>query len=425
MAEDTETKKDIELELPLGDNDSKKDTSTVKDPDNKPDVTGSGVDKPEDTTTNDTTKTDDKPEDVETVVEIDGESYSIDDNGNAVKDGKVVYTKEQLDSFEEATKEVDENTATIEDLEKITGIEIKDENGNPVRHEMTVEGLAEREIAIKRLGEAEGFQKGFTKFLQDNPDVAEIINYKQRFGTIEGFNNTIDYSTVSLSDKEDELYNLIVTAEIHKGTNPERAKRIAEHSKADGTLKDDAKDSLDYLKRAQEVEISNRRKLEEAALQEEIEKESNFYGVTYDVENGSVKVLDVENSIYDSVVKKGVVNGYQIPLEGLKVKTDKGVKQFSRQDIFDYLAKPVYEENGVYYTQAQIDEIRRVSNPQEYAFRCILNLVGSPDQLVKEAINKDKIQTIKKLSTKKPVSKGGSVNTKITTGKPTLELPIK
>ena len=164
MEEDTETKKDIELELPLGDNDSKKDTSTVKDPDNKPDVTGNGVDKPEDTTTNDITKTDDKPEDVETVVEIDGESYSIDDNGNAVKDGKVVYTKEQLDSFEEATKEVDENTATIEDLEKITGIEIKDENGNPVRHEMTVEGLAEREIAIKRLGEAEGFQKGFRLF---------------------------------------------------------------------------------------------------------------------------------------------------------------------------------------------------------------------------------------------------------------------
>lgn len=106
MAEDTKNKKDIELELPLGDNDSKKDTSTIKDPDNKPDVTGSGVDKPEDTTTDDTTKTDDKPEDVETVVEIDGESYSIDDNGNAVKDGKVVYTKEQLDSLKKQLKKL-------------------------------------------------------------------------------------------------------------------------------------------------------------------------------------------------------------------------------------------------------------------------------------------------------------------------------
>ena len=138
-------------------------------------------------------------------VEIDGTLYTLDDNGNAVDDnGEIKFTKEQIDAMS------DENANElagdyIEAISKASGIVIKDEKGEPVKFEPTIEGFAKREAAVKALGEREGFAKGFNEFLANNPDIAALVEYKSKFGTIEGYSANVDYSKVEIKDDDNLL----------------------------------------------------------------------------------------------------------------------------------------------------------------------------------------------------------------------------
>lgn len=149
-------------------------------------------------------------------VEIDGTLYTLDDNGNAVDDnGEIKFTKEQIDAMsDEGANELDGDY--IEAISKASGIVIKDEKGELVKFEPTIEGFAKREAAVKALGEREGFAKGFNEFLANNPDIAALVEYKSKFGTIEGYSANIDYSKVEIKDDDNLLADLIYKAEIQK-----------------------------------------------------------------------------------------------------------------------------------------------------------------------------------------------------------------
>lgn len=149
-------------------------------------------------------------------VEIDGTLYTLDDNGNAVDDnGEIKFTKEQIDAMsDEEPNELDGDY--IEAISKASGIVIKDEKGEPVKFEPTIEGFAKREAAVKALGEREGFAKGFNEFLANNPDIAALVEYKSKFGTIEGYSANVDYSKVEIKDDDNLLADLIYKAEIQK-----------------------------------------------------------------------------------------------------------------------------------------------------------------------------------------------------------------
>lgn len=149
-------------------------------------------------------------------IEIDGTLYTLDDNGNAVDDnGEIKFTKEQIDAMsDEGANELDGDY--IEAISKASGIVIKDEKGELVKFEPTIEGFAKREAAVKALGEREGFAKGFNEFLANNPDIAALVEYKSKFGTIEGYSANVDYSKVEIKDDDNLLADLIYKAEIQK-----------------------------------------------------------------------------------------------------------------------------------------------------------------------------------------------------------------
>lgn len=149
-------------------------------------------------------------------VEIDGTLYTLDDNGNAVDDnGEIKFTKEQIDTMsDEEPNELDGDY--IEAISKASGIVIKDEKGELVKFEPTIEGFAKREAAVKALGEREGFAKGFNEFLANNPDIAALVEYKSKFGTIEGYSANVDYSKIEIKDDDNLLADLIYKAEIQK-----------------------------------------------------------------------------------------------------------------------------------------------------------------------------------------------------------------
>lgn len=338
-------------------------------------------------------------------VEIDGVIYSIDKDGNALDEqGQIKFTKTELDTFDEDKTSVDDgNDFDISEISKLSGINILDDTGKEVHFDFTIEDLAKRESMIKELGETEGFSKGFNKFLVENPDIADIINYKANYGTIEGYSNNIDYNKVEIKD-DDEIanYQLIYTAEIQRGKTPAEAKRYSDFCKANKSLKEDANNALTYLKNSQNFKIENIKKQQEAQILAQIEQEEKYFGIRYD-ENKEIP-LNIQGSIYDIVVSKGKLGNFTIPETGITINTSKGAKQLSRRDIFDYISRPVKEINGQIFTQAQLDEIERMSKPEEWILRCISNLNGGIEQLVRNTVTSQQTEIIKKLKIKKKVN---------------------
>lgn len=326
--------------------------------------------------------------------------YDLDADGNAVKDGEIVYTKAQLDEF---AAEIQEETIDVSAISAISGLTPVNTDGTPKKYEMTVEGLAQRDADIAELAKRQAESEAINNFFRTNPDIYQAALYKQTYGSLEGFANHVDWTTMTLEDKsDDQLEAVIRSAEKRKGTSDAQIERIIRFSKADKVLAETAKESLDYLANAQrrEIEAANaRQEAEYQAAQEALDK---AYGITYD-ENGKAKVLNVPDSLYDKIVNKGTIGGLAIPTAGVK-RTVNGKEQIlSRKDIVKYLTAPVVEVNGDFYTQAQKDVFDMLADNETFAMVALRNLLGADiSQLAAASIRQEAVRRLNITSSGKP-----------------------
>ena len=360
------------------------------------------------------------------VLEIDGKdsTFNLNENGDVLnEDGTVLYTAAQLAEFSTGDDNNDNVPNQLESIVALSGVKILNPDGTEKKYEDTVEGFAQREVDVKKLGYEEGTNKALTLFFESNPEFKSMYDYKRVNGSLENYNNFVDYSKVELTaDNEAACMQMIIDAEVAKGTSKERAERIANFSKADNTLLIDAKESQEFLVGSQKKAIEAADAAEAAAIQEEIAKEEQYYGISYD-DKGAEKILNVEGSIYDMVVTKGTIGNITIPKEGLLVKQANGTaKQFSRREIFDYIHKPIVEIGGAYYSQAQVDEYQRTTKADELVATYIRNLVGGDmKELIRTAKLKDKADEVRKIVIKTTSS---SVNPRDKSGGQRIILPV-
>ena len=323
--------------------------------------------------------------------------YDLDADGNAVKDGEIVYTKAQLDEFAAA------ETIDVSAISAISGLTPVNADGTPKQYEMTVEGLAQRDADIAELAKRQAESEAINNFFRTNPDIYQAALYKQTYGSLEGFANHVDWTTMTLEDKSDDLLEAVIrSAEKRKGTSDAQIERIIRFSKADKVLAETAKESLDYLANAQrrEIEVANaRQEAEYQAAQEALDK---AYGITYD-ENGKAKVLNVPDSLYDKIVNKGIIGGLAIPTAGVK-RTVNGKEQIlSRKDIVKYLTAPVVEVNDDFYTQAQKDVFDMLADNETFAMVALRNLLGADiSQLAAASIRQEAVRRLNITSSGKP-----------------------
>lgn len=345
------------------------------------------------------------------VVGEDGNSveYTLSETGDAVDaNGKVVYTAAQLAEF--AADDDEPGVASIEDISKVSGITVTDDKGKPKIYENSIEGFAQREVDIKAIGYEEGVQKAISEFFASNPEFESMYNYKRTYGTLANYSDYVDYSKVTLAkDNEQQLIDVIVKAELAKGTSPERAMKLANFSKADGTLVADAEDSLKFLVKSQETDRNKAIQREQEAAAKALQDEYNYYGIGYD-KDGKEVVLNVDNSVYDIVVNKGIIGNIMLPKDGITVKDTSGTaKHLTRRQVFDYIYTPVAEIDGELYSQAQIDEYKRLSSKDELIKTYVRNLLGGDvSQLVEVSKRKDNANTIRTFRAKVKQSAQGS-----------------
>lgn len=327
--------------------------------------------------------------------------YDLDADGNAVKDGEIVYTKAQLDEF--ATAETQEETIDVSAISAISGLTPVNADGTPKQYEMTVEGLAQRDADIAEIARHQAESEAINNFFRTNPDIYQAALYKQTYGSLEGFANHVDWTTMTLEDKsDDQLEAVIRSAEKRKGTSDAQIERIIRFSKADKVLNETAKESLDYLAANQKREIEEATARQEAQWKAEQDELDKAYGITYD-DHGKAKVLNVPDSLYDKIVNKGTIGGLTIPTAGVK-RTVNGKEQIlTRKDLVKYLTAPVVEIGDSLYTQAQKDVFDMLADNETFAMIALRNLLGTDiSQLAAASIRQEAVRRLNITSSGKP-----------------------
>ena len=333
--------------------------------------------------------------------------YELDAEGNAVKDGQIVYTKAQLDEF--AAAEQQEETIDVSAISAISGLTPVNADGTPKQYDMTVEGLAQRDADIAEIARHQAESEAITNFFRANPDIHQAALYKQTYGSLEGFANHVDWTTMSIEDKsEAQLEAIIRSAEKRKGTSDVQIDRIIRFSKADKVLNETAKESLDYLAANQKREIEEataRQEVQWKAEQDELDK---AYGITYD-DHGKAKVLNVPDSLYDKIVNKGTIGGLAIPIAGVKRTVDGKEQILTRKDLVKYLTAPVVEIGDSLYTQAQKDVFDMLADNETFAMVALRNLLGADiSQLAAASIRQENVRRLN-------ITSGGKPKVKVST----------
>ena len=333
--------------------------------------------------------------------------YDLDADGNAVKDGEIVYTKAQLDECDAA--ETQEETIDVSAISAISGLTPVNADGTPKQYEMTVEGLAQRDADIAEIARHQAESEAITNFFRANPDIHQAALYKQTYGSLEGFANHVDWTTMSIEDKsEAQLEAIIRSAEKRKGTSDAQIDRIIRFSKADKVLNETAKESLDYLAANQKREIEEATARQEAQWKAEQDELDKAYGITYD-DHGKAKVLNIPDSLYDKIVNKGTIGGLAIPTAGVK-RTVNGKEQIlTRKDLVKYLTAPVVEIGDSLYTQAQKDVFDMLADNETFAMVALRNLLGADiSQLAAASIRQENVRRLN-------ITSGGKPKVKVST----------
>jgi len=349
--------------------------------------------------------------------------FILDENGNATKDGKIVYTADQLDS-DDNNDNTDNSLINIhESISQVSGLELLGEDGKPLVFKDGVEGLAEREIAVRDIYFAKGKDEALNSIFQNNPDLFEMYSYKSKHGSLDNFTKQTDYKTLVITEdmSSDNLKQIIKDYYVAVGNSEADADRFVRLSENEETLNQDALNSLNKLKQLQLDNDSKGAQLLREQELEAIKEAETYYGVGYDAK-GNIIDKGIKGSLYDKIVKEGKINNIMIPSTGLIIERDGKKENISRNQIFEYFYKPIAESNGSYLSQAQIDEQKRMSETDNFLIQGIKNLTGgdltSLEKVMRNVIRlKDSQKIVRTLKSSQQASSGKSIDEQLATGK--------
>ena len=319
------------------------------------------------------------------VVQIEDDNgvtdYILDVDGNATKDGVIVYTADQLD-----TGSVDVAEPNADDIHtlisNVSGIDLLDENNQPILFKEGVEGLAEREVFVKDTFYKKGQTEALDTIFSQNPDLLEMYSYKAKHGSLDGFARQTDYGNLTIDETTtpDTLKAIYRDHLLAIGNDTKTVEKLIKLSENDETLRLDALEALGSLKANKlesDKQIIKQQQLQAAQQEEEVNK---YYGVQVDTK-GNVIDLNVKDSVYDKIIKTGKIGNIFIPKEGIKIERDGKPVRLTRNDLFAYFYNPVTEQG---HTQSEIDEHNRMRDTDNILIQGIRNITGGDLRALEE-----------------------------------------
>ena len=317
-----------------------------------------------------------------TNVEFEGQTYTVDANGNLVdKDNKVFKeakdVKAWMDSLqvEEPTDEI--NLAAIQ---KALDVELTDEDGKPAEFEDSIEGIKSYVDKVIELKNNEVAQAAVNKVFTDNPILKQFVDYLTvNGGDPRGFGERPDRSSITVDEKSEEQQIAIIKTAAKEFGNASLNDNYIKYLKDSGGLYDEAKAQLANLQAADKQRDEAYAQQAEAARQQE-----------------EAETLAYWKDIKDVITNRKIGN-YTLP-ETL-VRTVNGQKvTVTPNDFYDYLYRQTKDADGIVATAYQRDLAAKSAEQErdeELLSAWLMYTGGTYEDLVKMAINEEKVKTLK------------------------------
>ena len=317
-----------------------------------------------------------------TNVEFEGQTYTVDANGNLVdKDNKVFKeakdVKAWIDSLqvEEPTDEI--NLAAIQ---KALDVELTDEDGKPAEFEDSIEGIKSYVDKVIELKNNEVAQAAVNKVFTDNPILKQFVDYLTvNNGDPSGFGERPDRSSITVDEKSEEQQIAIIKTAAKEFGNASLNDNYIKYLKDSGGLYDEAKIQLANLQAADKQRDELYAQQAEAARQQE-----------------EAETLAYWKDIKDVITNRKIGN-YTLP-ETL-VRTVNGQKvTVTPNDFYDYLYRQTKDADGIVATAYQRDLAAKSAEQErdeELLSAWLMYTGGTYEDLVKMAINEEKVKTLK------------------------------
>lgn len=352
-------------------------------------------------------KNDTIPHDIEvgTNIEFDGVSYTVDEKGNLIdKAGKVFLEAKDVKQWLDSNTVEDDNNddtdgITIDNLKQTLGIDITDENGNPVTFENTPKGIKEYIDSVIEVQTDEIKNATLNDYFAKYPYVQDFVNYVQLNGTPKGFGESISVQGVVLDkDNESQLENVIRHAATTFG-NKSLNENYIKYLKSTGSLYDEAKAQLEAL-----VELEQRQAQERAQIIKAREEEDR-------------RIQEERNNKLFNVINSKTIAGYKLPDNVIREVNGKKVTA-SLQDFYDYVTKPVRQPDGSLSTQYIADYWNQddtiLTNNQlmeawllftKGSYKDLINMVAKEDNVKRLVIKSKENKNRHTIKVSKPTAK--------------------
>ena len=315
------------------------------------------------------------------VVTVGEDSYTVDANGNLLdKDNNIFKSSnevaEWLAQFETVDDDEDADAINLANIQKAIGIDLSDENGNPVEFENSIEGIKSYINGVVEANREENYRTAFNSIQQQYPFIDDVINYwVANNNSLEGYNEIPDRSKIEVIPNNTAQHEAIIRQAWAESKRPGNIEDYLQYLKSSGNLEAVARDELKGL---QQLDADYRERIAQQA--EEVEAQQQQY------------IAEYWKSVQD-IVQGGKIAGYDIP-ETISVNRDGRTIAVSRNEFFNYLYQVDGEGKSMY--QRDIEATDETAQLQDQLLRAYLMFTGgSYADLVTMADNKNKVKHLK------------------------------
>lgn len=314
-----------------------------------------------------------------TKFELDDKTYTVDENGNVVDDKGAIFKEAKdvadwIKSFN--VDDTNENELTIDNIIKAVGTEIVDDDEKPIQFENTADGIKSYIDAVVEVSKQDVTEAALNTLFTQYPFIKDAINYYKANGnSLEGFNEVVDRSDVTLDkDNEEQQKEIIRTAWKERGAKGD-VEGYIDYLKSSGSLATIAEDELNNLK---QYDADRKTKLAEEAKKAQ-EEELQYY---QDYWNGIKEVVD-----------KRKIADYQIP-ESIIINRNGQKLTVTPNDFFNYLYR--VDKEGLSQYQRDLAAQDPMARRDDEILRAYLTFVGGNySNLVDMAINEKEVKSIR------------------------------
>lgn len=324
-------------------------------------------------------------------IQFEDNTYTVAENGDLLdKDGKVFKAAAEVKAWMDSLDKEEDTTFDINTIREGVGIDVTDENGNPVEFSNDVEGIKSYINSVIEIKTNEATEGAINKLYNDNPLLKQFVDYVQVNGSPRGFGDIPDRSKIVLNKDNERQLEAVVRMAAKEFGNKSINDAYIKYLKDSGNLYNVAKEQLDALVvKDQNYKVAVAR---QAEAQRQAEQDA---------------VVQYWQNVSD-VINNGIIDGYKLPETFMREVNGKKITE-TRNDFYNYLSKQsVVDANGNRMTKYQKD-LQDLTDEQllnrELLDAYLLWRGGSYKDLVDLKVNEEKAKTLRLVSKERKNSK--------------------